>query len=444
MQRMDCGEAKKKLIKLTDGLLAAEEENALHQHLKECSSCARLALAERLLTQDIEQIRGVSPLHPITINQIREEIATREKNLKNTNLGVRIMRQVSDAVYTRPRLSLAAAALFILLLASILVPVRTERSVGYEVAFAAPASGLMLNEENAERMLAALDIDNASIEKSEADSEVEYKIAPLKDTAQVRKLMVVLDSLGGRRVRSMLALTRSRDRTIWQLVLPDTRLETESSTGVVRDEGEGGTTTINLNRIFKGDFLLWMPVGAQSGDSLRGLLLDRQGERTNIQIVGEKGGLAPDDCGWNQYLNNSDLHTQTPDGEQAIFHLYEIKDVRKLEKMGYNFVTMKWDTPGQIPIPGMGPKLNHIKPNPFKDVAIIEFMIPQAYEVKVQILDQQGQVVRILLDCMPLAGIRHVSWAGQDADGNPVKPGTYLCRFTAGDYVETQEIKLER
>jgi anti-sigma factor RsiW len=441
---MDCGEAKKKLIKLTDGLLDANEKDSLDKHLKECPSCARLALAQQLLTQDFEQIRGVSPLHPITINQIREEIATREKNLKNTNLGVRIMRQVSEAVYTRPRLSLAAAALFILLLASVLVPVRTDHSVGYEVAFAAPTSGLMLNQENAEKMLAALNIDDAGIKVSDADSEVEYKIAPLKDSTQVRRLMAVLDSLGGRRVRTTVAQTESRDRTIWQLLLNDNRLETESSPGAVRNEEKGGTTTLNLNRIFKGDFLLWMPLGEQSGDSLRGLLLDRQGDRTNIQIVGEKGGMAPDDCGWHQYLNNSVMHTQTPDGKEETFNLYEIEDVRKLEKMGYNFVTMKWDTPGQIPIPGMGPKLNQIKPNPFKDVAVIEFMIPQAYEVKVQILDQQGHIVRTLLSCMPLAGIKQVSWAGQDADGNPVKPGTYLCRFTAGDYVETKEIIFER
>ena len=442
MPRMDCGEAKEKLIKLTDGQLASDEKDALHQHLKECPGCSRLALAQQLLTQDIEQVRGVSPLHPITINQIRKEIATREKNLKNTNLGVRIMRQVSDSIYTRPKLSLAAAALFILLLASILVPVRTERSVGYEVAFAAPTRGLMLNQANAEKMLAALDIDDAGIEVSNANSGVEYKIAPLKDSAQMQRLMVVLDSLGGR-LRSTVAQIKSRNRTIWQLLLNNKGLETESSSGTVPGGKEDRTATINLNQVFKGDFLLWMPVGDQSTDTLRGLLLDRQGDKTNIQIVGEKGGMAPDDCGWNQYLNNSVMHTKTPDGKQATFNLYDIEDVRKLEKMGYNFVTMKWDKPGQIPIPGMGPKLNHIKPNPFKEVAIIEFMIPQAYEVKVQILDQQGQVVRTLLDCMPLAGIKQVSWAGQDADSNPVKPGTYLCRFKAGDYVETKEITFE-
>jgi hypothetical protein len=320
--------------------------------------------------------------------------------------------------------------MFILFLLSVLVPVRTEHSVGYEVAFAAPTSGLMLNEENAERMLAVLDIYNVGIEVSDADSEVEYKIAPLKDTAQVRKLMAVLDSLGGRRVRSTSTPTESRDKTIWQLLLNNT--------------GLSHTTTINLNQRFKGDFLLWMPVGDQSGDSLRGLLMDRQGGTTNIQMVGKMEGQASDICDWYQSLNDSVIHIQTPEGKQETFNLYQIKDVRKLEKMGYNFVMKKFDTPGQIPIPRMGPKLNKIHPNPFKDEVIIEFMIPQAYEVKLQILDEQGYVVRTLQNCIMLAGIIHAIWAGQDSSGNPVKPGTYLCRFTAGDYVETKEIKLER
>ncbi len=441
---MGCREAKKKLIRLADGHLAADEENALREHLKECPSCARLALAEQLLTHDIEQIRAVHVPHPMTINQIREEIAALERNLRNTNLGVRIMRQVSDTVYRKPRLSLATAALFMLLLASVLVPVRTEQPVGYEVAFAAPASGLMLIQENAEKMLAALDIDDALVEVSEADFEIEYRIAPLKDSAQVRRLIAALDSLGCRRVRSTVAPTESRDRTIWQLLLNDSRPATDASPMAVHTEKRASTTTIDLKKRFKDDFVLWMPVGDQAGDSLRGLLLDRQGDKTNIQIFGERFAMSTDDCGWHQYLNNSVMHTQTPDGEQGTFNLYEIEDVRKLEKMGYNFVTMKFETPRRVPIPGMGPKLNEIKPNPFSEKTIIEYMVPQAYEVHLQILDERRREIRNLLQCMPLAGIYHVTWDGLDADGDPVKPGTYLCRFIAGDYVETQKIVLKR
>ena len=441
---MDCREAGKQLIKRADDHLAADEEEALREHLNRCADCARLALAEQLLADDIEHIRCVQPPRPMTVGQIREGIAVRERHYRNTNLGVRMMRRVSNTVYRRPRLSVAAAAVFIVLLASVLVPITTEHPAGYEVAFAAPGNGLVLNQENAKKMLAALDIDNARIEISEADSEVEYRIAPLEDSAQVRRLMLVLDSLGGRRVRSTVSPTESRDRTIWQLLLDDTGLEGDTAPPPVHAGQRARTTTLNLNERFKDDFLLWMPVGDQSGDSLRGLLLDRQGDKTNIQIVGEPAGIAPDDCGWHQYLNNSVMHTQTPDGEEATFRLYEIEDVRKLERMGYNFVTMTWGTPGQVPIPGMGPRLNEIKPNPFAEKTLIEYMVPQAYAVRLQILDEQGHEVCTLLDCIALAGIHEASWDGRDIDGNLAAPGAYVCRFTAGDYVETQEIRLER
>ena len=143
-------------------------------------------------------------------------------------------------------------------------------------------------------------------------------------------------------------------------------------------------------------------------------------------------------------MNNSIMHTETPDGGEVTFHLYDIQDVRKLEKMGYNFVTLKWGTPGQIPIPGMGPKLNEIKLDPPGNGAVIEFMVPQAYEVQLRILDRRGREIRNLLDCMPLAGIYHVVWDGLDDDGDRVKAGRYMCRFIAGDYEETQLVAFGR
>ena len=112
--------------------------------------------------------------------------------------------------------------------------------------------------------------------------------------------------------------------------------------------------------------------------------------------------------------------------------------------MGYNFTIMRWDSPGQVPIPGMGPELNSIEPNPFTDEAVIEFMIPRAYQVQVAILNQQGREVRVLRDCIAVAGIFQVIWDGRDELGNPLDSGTYTCRFTAGDYVQTKELVLRK
>ncbi len=441
---MKCREATEKLNRLADNLLTVDEEQALHEHLNRCPDCARLVLAEQLLTDDIEQIRSTQPLRPLTAEQVHEAIAIREANHKKTKLGARIMRQVSNTIYTRPRLSLAMAAACVLLLASVLIPVKTESPVGYQVAFAAPNPDLVLNRENAERMLAALSLRGARIAVDKADSEAEYIIAPLKDTVQVNKLTAVLDSLGCKRVRRTIASVKSENRTIWQVLLNDNSRETDESSAEVYDLESVLTTYSDIRGELKDDFILWLPNEDQGGDDLAGVLMERQGEKTRIWLRNGEATMAPDDCGWNRYLINSGLNTQTPDGDQASFKLYEIEDVRKLEKMGYNFTTMGWDTPRQVPIPGMGPRLSGIAPNPFTEMTNIEYMIPQAYEVQILILDMQGREIRTLLDCIPLAGRYYVNWDGLDASGNPVKPGTYLCQFTAGDYVENQQIRLAR
>lgn len=441
---MRCREARRFLTALGEGLLTADDENALREHLKECPNCGGLALAGQVLTSDLEQVRAMPAPQPMTIQQISEAMASRDKNYKETSLGVRIMRQVNETIYARPRLSLAAAGLIVLMVASVLIPVRTDQSAGYEVAFAAPGSGMVLNTFGARQMLAALNISEASIDSDQTESGVEYKIAPLKDSVQVRKLLLALDSLGGKHVRSTLTSIKSGNRTIWQLLLNDGVQQVGYSSDAVHTGTDGRTTTLNLKRRFKGDFVLWMPVGDQSGDSMRGLLMDRRGEKTNIQIVGEKGGIGTDECGWNQMLNNSVMNTQTPSGEKVSLKLYDIEDVRKLEKMGYNFATMAWGSPRQTPIPGMGPKLIGIKSNPLTQETSIEYMIPQAYEVQLRILDENGLRIRDLIrTCIPLGGIHQITWDGLDADGDPVKPGTYRCRFTAGDYVETKEIELK-
>lgn len=442
---MRCREARQKLIILAGDSVAGEWEEALREHLGLCPDCAALARAERLLTSDLRQIRHVRSPHAITIDQVREGIAIREDRHKSKSLGVRIMQRTSDAIYKRQRLSLATAAVFLLLLASVLVPVGTEHSTGYEVAFAAPAGDLALNQDNAVKMLAALDMDEARVIVVEADSGVEYKIAPLEDSVQVQRLIIALDSLGGARFWNVVAKNAADKRTIWQLLLDDSNLKTDTLSLSDLTPKRTRFTIEKPDNGLKDDCILWMPIGDQTGDSLHGLVMSMQGDETNIRVVGLPTGNASDGCGWNPMANGKMLlDMRTPDGVQASFDLTDIDDVRELEEAGYNFHLMEFDTPGQIPIPGMGPQLLKIDPNPFRDFATIKYMVPRAYEVQMQILDEHRGEVCTLLDCIALAGIYNVTWDGRDADGNRVKPGMYLCRLAAGDYVERQEIELER
>lgn len=443
---MRCREARQRLSELTDFSNIDEEDEALHQHLKECAKCERLARVGQLLRSDIDQVRTTQSFRPMTVEQVREEIAIRESLFNEMNPGVRIMRQANDILHRRPRVSIVSAALVVVLIASVFVPVKTEYPTGYEVAFAAPVDSLILNSVNGERMLAMLDIENASIALTETESGIEYKIAPLRDSAQVQKLMSVIDSLGGRSVSSSSLSDKSRSRTIWQLLLESNGSGGESS---FDREDRDSSVTLNLGKIggnFEKDFTLWMPVGEQYADSMTGLLFHRQGNTTDIKFVGT-GSMreSSNDCGWNDMLNgNTEMMLKAPDGSESTYDLTNIDDVRRLEKMGYNFYTMKFDTPGQVPIPGMGPELVEIKSSASGEGVQIKFMVPRAYEVSLRITDSGGRVIRTLLDCISLAGIYHSGWNGLDDDGIRVSPGTYLCRFDAGDYSETRPVVIGR
>ena len=354
------------------------------------------------------------------------------------------MQEIRHTAYARPRLSLAVVVVGILLVASALVPVRMDYPAGYEVVFAAPGQGGVLNEENARLMLAALDCGDARLEVTGKDSSLRYRIGPLKDPAQIQKLIAAIDSLGGRQVRDVFMRSRVKDLTIWELLLDYEATESESTPEGFHTAGRNNDVTISLKDYFgdNEDFLLWMPVGAQT-DTPQGLLISRRGDRIDGTVLGQPvTNPQINDCGWNKDLESADVRTTTPDGEEMVFHMYDVDDVRRLEKLGYNFTTMTWDKPGQIPIPGLGPELSSIKPDPFADQAVIRFMIPQACEVKMVILDQRGREIRVLRDCISLVGIYEVVWDGCDEHGNPVDNGTYTCRFTAGDYAQTKELVL--
>lgn len=439
---MRCRQAREKLTDLAAGSLDCAEREALDQHLSECPRCARLANTERVLSQDLEKIRHAEPDNIVSVEQVRQRLSVREESEKSIHLGVKIMRQISETVNRRPGLSVASTAMSVLLLVSIFIPVRTEQSIEYGVTFAAPPGGFILNQRYAENMLTAMNMNEAQVEVNESPvGAIEYKIAPLEDTAQVRRLVAVLDSLGGGGSHRVLATALPGEKqTIWQLLLKD-------NSGIKWVPGNEPSPLYiagdDLKDLSKGNYILWLPAEDRQEDSTAGILIDREGEKTHIWMPGIE--LEPDSRGWNPMLHgNTELKIRTPEGHLVSFDLTKVDDVRKLEKMGYNFWLMKFQAPGNYPVPGLGPELDKIDPNPFESTTVISYMIPQASQVQVDILDKSGHEVCSLLDDIVLTGIHSVVWNGEDNHGNRVAPGNYTCRFIVENHKENRKMELKR
>jgi hypothetical protein len=76
-------------------------------------------------------------------------------------------------------------------------------------------------------------------------------------------------------------------------------------------------------------------------------------------------------------------------------------------------------------------------PNPFNAQTVIEYQLPQASNVKLEVYNIMGEKVATLVDSEQQAGYRPVTW-----DASEVSSGMYFYRLTAGDYTETRRMML--
>lgn len=83
-------------------------------------------------------------------------------------------------------------------------------------------------------------------------------------------------------------------------------------------------------------------------------------------------------------------------------------------------------------------------PNPFNPTTRIEYVVPTggAIDVRVEIVDLRGRVVRHLLDGQAEPGRHGVIWQGRDDRGRSVSSGVYLYRVRLGDAMHSGKLAL--
>jgi len=81
-------------------------------------------------------------------------------------------------------------------------------------------------------------------------------------------------------------------------------------------------------------------------------------------------------------------------------------------------------------------------PNPFNPETRIEFALPRASHVKIEVFNILGQSVRTLVDERLSAGYKAVNWDSRDNHGVEISSGVYFYRITAGDFVESKKMLL--
>jgi hypothetical protein len=83
-------------------------------------------------------------------------------------------------------------------------------------------------------------------------------------------------------------------------------------------------------------------------------------------------------------------------------------------------------------------------PNPFNPNTRIKFDVPKKADVKIDIYNMQGRLVRILTDSEKPAGSHILNWNGRDDLGRTLPSGVYLYRFVSNEFSQTKKMLLVR
>ena len=80
------------------------------------------------------------------------------------------------------------------------------------------------------------------------------------------------------------------------------------------------------------------------------------------------------------------------------------------------------------------------RPSPFDGSTLIEFGLPEAGDVSLEIYDVTGRRVVSLAEGVHGAGYHMVTWNGSAANGDRVSPGVYFYRLVTGYSVLTRKL----
>lgn len=79
-------------------------------------------------------------------------------------------------------------------------------------------------------------------------------------------------------------------------------------------------------------------------------------------------------------------------------------------------------------------------PNPFNPDTQINYQLPEAGAVTLEVYNAMGQKIRVLEQAYRPAGLHQVNWDGRNDQGHIVAGGVYLYRLTAGTFSQTRRM----
>lgn len=99
---------------------------------------------------------------------------------------------------------------------------------------------------------------------------------------------------------------------------------------------------------------------------------------------------------------------------------------------------------GGIPLVPLAYALEQNFPNPFNPSTTIRYQLSKKSNVRLEVFNLLGQLVKTLVRGEQVTGTYSVRWNGDNTNGLPVASGMYIYRLRAGDYAASRKMMLAR
>jgi hypothetical protein len=86
--------------------------------------------------------------------------------------------------------------------------------------------------------------------------------------------------------------------------------------------------------------------------------------------------------------------------------------------------------------------IEQVYPNPFNPMTTIAYVLANATEVRIDVIDVSGARVRTLVDARFGSGRHETRWDGRDGNGRPVASGVYVVRLTTARDTSERKVVL--
>ncbi len=422
---MRCHEARKRLTQLVSARSVMDVDDELREHLKTCSLCAGQYRAALDLRSSLEQASQSDDTETVSLaalrTRIEAQVTSASPEAERMNVMARVVSQMK-----RPRYGLPAAALVAAVLLAVILPLRFGNPVEYEVAFANVDPALAQDGTTLRMILSEIEMPDADVTVGSCEEDCKLTISSIKSEEELGKLIVVFEKSANATVVSANEVRYDDGVRLYFSVTEDQleqfreqfryiniRISTQ-----LRHVNDAAQSALSTAEQYEKQFQGSVVVLDKSDSEYFVKSYEPGSDALWVRIVMPGGGI---------------VHNfRTDDGSAETF----------LEGYGIDPSFLRDEGAAEAIAKGTGDmpeefSLGQNYPNPFNPTTDIQFTLPHATHVKLEVFNVKGQRVSTLVDRQMGAGMHTVTF-----DGGQLASGTYLYRLQAGDKVETKKMSL--